>query len=171
MGGEYNVVTEANETWLTPPEIVDALNSQGGVFDLDPACPENMPWRTAVKMLTKIDDGFSAEWKGEVWLNPPYGRETQRWIKRLADYNNGIALIFTRTSCKWFHKYVLDKALSLFLFDYRLRFCHEDGTVGKASSPAPSCLVAYGERSRDRLLRAVAQNKTPLTGTIINLAQ
>jgi hypothetical protein len=62
-------------TWLTPPEIVQAL----GPFDLDPCAPWYMPWRTAPLMLTEFEDGLSYPWKGNVWLNPPYGPQTGAW--------------------------------------------------------------------------------------------
>jgi hypothetical protein len=43
-----------SETWLTPPSWLSRL----GPFALDPCCPPDMPWRTAVKMLTEAEDGL-----------------------------------------------------------------------------------------------------------------
>lgn len=163
----YNICTAGEETWLTPPAIINALCAKHGPFDLDPACPPNMPWRTAKKMLTKDDDGLTAKWRGEVFMNPPYGKETQKWVERLSEYNNGIALIFARASCKWFHKYVLQRANTIFFFDYRLRFFNGDGELGPASAPAPSCLVIYGKKSEQRLISAVLSGK--LSGTAIKI--
>jgi len=35
--------TNTTDVWLTPPAIIEAL----GEFDLDPCCPNNLPWATA----------------------------------------------------------------------------------------------------------------------------
>ena len=40
-----------SDTYLTDPKIIKLL----GPFDLDPACPPVMPWKTAKRMLTNGD--------------------------------------------------------------------------------------------------------------------
>jgi hypothetical protein len=85
--------TTGKEDWLTPPEIVRAL----GEFYLDPATPIVRPWDTAREHYNVMHDGLRQEWFGRVWLNPPYGDKTARWMERLATHGNGIALIFART--------------------------------------------------------------------------
>lgn len=59
----FNTNTANCDTWLTPPALINAL----GEFDLDPCCPEKMPWSTAKKMLSREQngDGLTAEWSGE----------------------------------------------------------------------------------------------------------
>ena len=83
-----------NGEWLTPPYIVEAL----GEFDLDPCSPINRPWDTATRHYDEWDDGLNKPWWGRVWCNPPYGREAEMWLKKLAGHGNGIALIFARTA-------------------------------------------------------------------------
>lgn len=85
--------TGESNSWLTPPEIIAAL----GTFDLDPCACVGQPWSTAETHLYPRDDGLSAPWVGRVWLNPPYGPATARWLQRLARHGDGIALIFART--------------------------------------------------------------------------
>ncbi len=65
----FNLNTLNNDEWLTPPGLIKAL----GTFDLGPCSPRIRPWDTAIKHLTKKDDGLTHEWAGRVWLNPPYG--------------------------------------------------------------------------------------------------
>ncbi|WP_223160903.1 phage N-6-adenine-methyltransferase [Salinicola aestuarinus] len=86
------------DEWLTPPSILEALGS----FDLDPCSPVERPWDTASEHLTLHDDGLSAAWRGRVWLNPPYGRETGLWLEKLAEHGDGIALVFARTETEMF---------------------------------------------------------------------
>lgn len=135
----FNSNTENKETWLTPPHIIKAL----GVFDLDPCASINMPWETALKHYNRLDDGLKQKWQGRVWCNPPYGRQTFEWIRKLAKHGNGIALIFARTETKGFHDQIWNKADSMFFFEGRIRFHRHDGTLADSANAA-SCLVAYG---------------------------
>jgi hypothetical protein len=130
-----------NDEWLTPPEIIKVL----GPFDLDPCSPINRPWDTARKHYSILDDGLSSPWAGRVWCNPPYGKEAEVWLKKLADHGNGIALIFARTETEMFFSQVWGRASSILFIKGRLYFYYVDGTKAKANSGAPSCLVAYGQ--------------------------
>jgi hypothetical protein len=84
-------------------------------------------------------------------LNPPYGKETGRWLDRLACHGDGIALIFARTETEMFFEHVWTKANGVFFFRGRLHFHRIDGTRAKANAGAPSCLVAYGNQNQDAL--------------------
>ena len=125
----FNSNTENKEEWLTPPYILEAL----GGFDLDPCAPEFRPWDMAKVHYCKEQDGLSQKWFGRVWCNPPYGRQTFDWLKRLAEHKNGIALIFARTETKGFHSEVWRKAHSVFFFLGRLKFHYPDGAQGDAA--------------------------------------
>lgn len=140
MGGHQSARMVKDE-WLTPPAIIEAL----GPFDLDPCSPIDRPWPTAAQHFTLLDDGLKQPWHGRVWLNPPYGRETGRWLERLAEHpGGGIALIFARTETEMFFDQVWRKATALLFVRGRLHFHHVDGTRAKANAGAPSVLVAYG---------------------------
>lgn len=142
-----HVKTDGQEEWLTPPEILGAL----GHFDLDPCAPIQRPWPMADKHYTISDNGLLKVWEGRIWLNPPYGAETGKWIARLSESGDGIALTFARTETRWFHKHVWGKAHSIFFFCQRLNFYRADGTEGPNNGGAPSCLIAYGESNSEVL--------------------
>jgi len=76
IGGHQSATMRTDE-WLTPPEIVAAL----GKFDLDPCSPINRPWPTAEKHYTIEDDGLFLPWFGRVWMNPPYGKQMNHWLR------------------------------------------------------------------------------------------
>ncbi|QGJ95846.1 DNA methyltransferase [Gordonia phage EMoore] len=146
MGAHENNAT-GTDTWLTPRHVLDAL----GPFDLDPcAAPHPHRWPTAHHHLTYLDDGLSHEWFGRVWCNPPYSR-AWRWIERLADHGNGIALLFARTETLQFDDQVWQRADGLLFLRGRLTFHEEDGRRGKGNAGAPSVLVAYGRRNAEVL--------------------
>ena len=142
MKRNFNTNTEDNPEWLTPPELIKALGS----FDLDPCAviAAKRPWPTAWLHYAggAEIDGLVAPWQGRVWLNPPYGRETFKWLDRLAAHGSGIALIFARTETKGFHATVWQKAHAVFFFEGRIAFHYVNGTRGDVAN-APSCLVAY----------------------------
>lgn len=140
IGGHQGSVSGAEE-WLTPPHIIQAL----GPFDLDPCACADRPWDTAYNHYTIEQDGLSREWSGRVWLNPPYGRKTAFWLRRLADHGNGIALMFARTETAMFFESVWPKATALLFIEGRLYFYFSNGRVARANCGAPSVLIAYGE--------------------------
>lgn len=137
--GETNV-------WLTPPHLLKAL----GEFDLDPCHISNRPWDTAKKHYTAEDNGMSQKWEGRVFCNPPYGPETGKWLYKLWQHGNGIALVFARTETKAFQETVWGKADAILFIFGRLKFHRPDGSQGE-SAGAPSVLIAYGDNNVETL--------------------
>lgn len=135
---------ETNE-WYTPQHILDAL----GPFTLDPCTSERRPWNTATLHFT--DRGLERTWIGFVWCNPPYGPHAWRWLSKLAEHGNGIALIFARTETKGFFDEVWSKADALLFLRGRLKFHRHDLAATTSNAGAPSVLVAYGETAVERL--------------------
>lgn len=145
----HDRVADGKDEWLTPPEVIAAC----GPFDLDPCSPVARPWPTAAKHLTIDDDGLAAQWDpGDfVWCNPPYGRETYRWLRKLAAHpGGGIGLIFARTETAGFFGEVWSEADALLFLRGRLYFRNVDGSKSGAAG-APSVLLAYGELATRRL--------------------
>ena len=145
--GRHQSANMKKDEWLTPPEILRAL----GDFDLDPCAPICRPWDTAERHYTVLDDGLSRDWKGRVWCNPPYGREAEKWLARLAEHGNGIALLFARTETRMFFSQVWPKARGVLFIEGRLHFHHADGSRAAANAGAPSVLVAYGDANAECL--------------------
>jgi hypothetical protein len=82
--------------------IFEALGIE---FDLDPAAPAgDVPWVPARAHYSKVDDGLARPWFGRVWLNPPYGRDVDRWMRRLVGHGDGLALVFARSDTRWFSR-------------------------------------------------------------------
>lgn len=126
--------------WYTPPELFEQL---GIDFDLDPAAPSGgVTWVPARRHYSEADDGLIHPWSGRVWLNPPYGRDTGRWLDRLAEHGDGVALVYARTDTRWFHA-ALPAATAACFIAGRLSFVR--GSDGhRNTAQAPSLLLAYG---------------------------
>jgi hypothetical protein len=156
MGGHSLPNEGETNVWLTPPEIIRAL----GPFDLDPcAAPEPRPWPTAARHVTLPDDGLAKHWEGRVWLNPPYGGDTVKWMKRLAAHDHGTALIFARTETECWHRAIWPKASAVFFFHGRLFFHRPDGVVADHNAGAPSALIAYGMHDVDAIASSGLRGK------------
>ena len=148
IGGHHRAFRGATDVWLTPPELIKAL----GPFDIDPcAAPEPRPWKTAHVMWSPPTDGLAMAWGGRIWMNPPYGPQTGKWLKKLADHGNGMALIFARTETAMFFEQVWNRADAILFFAGRLFFCYPDGRKASANAGGPSCLIAYGQNKVDVL--------------------
>lgn len=148
IGGHHRPHKGASDDWLTPPDIIDAL----GPFDLDPCISVDQPWKTGQRGYDVSLDGLAQEWSGFVWLNPPYGPQTGKWLRKLADHGSGIALIFARTETKDFHGEVWERADALFFFKGRLHFHFPvSGEAADFNAGAPSVLVGYGAEACRRL--------------------
>ena len=114
-------------------------------------------------MITIRDNGLAQPWSGRVFLNPPYGSDTLKWVRRLAGCVNrrectGIVLIFVRTDTAVWHDWIFPYANGLLFLRGRLTFHTVDGKPGRTNAGAPSVLVAYGEPESDRL-RSVWESK------------
>lgn len=131
--------SKSNE-WTTPQYLFDELNEEFN-FTLDPcATDENAK---CSKYFTIEDDGLSKDWSNDVvFMNPPYGREIKKRIKKAYEESlNGatvVCLIPARTDTMYWHDFIFDKADDIRFLKGRLKFGN-----GKNSAPFPSAIVVY----------------------------
>jgi hypothetical protein len=87
------------------------------------------------------DDGLSQRWSGKVFLNPPYGRQTGRWVRKAFEESlNGVfvvCLLPARTDTRWWQDYA--KRGHVYFLRGRLRFGNAVNTA-----PFPSAIVTFG---------------------------
>ncbi len=122
--------------WETPHDLFSELDKKFH-FVLD-VC--------ANKYNTKCKDYLSIEqnsldydwkdWDGWKWMNPPYGREIGKWIRKASE-GGVVALLPARTDTKWFHDYIYGKTEIKFIKG-RLKF-----GCSKNSAPFPSMIVIF----------------------------
>lgn len=151
--GGFTHEAAASETvvWLTPPSLLQEL----GPFDLDPCAAVEQPWPSAKVHYTIHDDGLAQPWFGFVWCNPPWGvaHGVDKWLARMAEHGDGIALVPARTETNWFRDGVWSAADGA-LFTYgRMTFHYPDGAPADGAIGTPVCLVAYGPEAARRLKR------------------
>lgn len=132
--------TESAEDWITPPELMKRL----GRFDLDPCASHFQNEFYADNNYFIEEDGLQIKWDGRVWCNPPYGTKAKDFIKKMAEHNNGIVLIFARTDTQVWHKYIFPNAKGILFIEGRIKFVNKEG-IAKEPAGAASALIAYGE--------------------------
>lgn len=134
--------TSRTEEWATPQPVYDWLSRCLGPFDLDVcATAENAKCK---KFFTKADDALAKYWfdfGDKIWMNPPYGKDIGKWMKRACDTaQNGamvVCLVPARTDTRWFQDLAMT-ADEIWFIRGRLKFGD-----GKQSAPFPSCVVIY----------------------------
>ncbi|GAH83109.1 unnamed protein product, partial [marine sediment metagenome] len=80
MALQKAMVSSKTNEWETPQELFNELDSEFH-FTLDPcATKENTKCK---RYYTKNDDGLAYSWADEiVFMNPPYGGHTGKWIQK-----------------------------------------------------------------------------------------
>ena len=140
--------TSNKNYWETPREFFGKLNREFN-FELDVA--SNGDNAKCERYFTELENGLEQDWRGNVFCNPPYGREIGDWVKKAYDESlvntNGVIvlLIPARTDTRYWHDYIFNKASEIRFLKGRLKF--ELNGVSKQSAPFPSAVVIY--RSND----------------------
>lgn len=122
--------TSARGDWKTPKAVYQTLDAEFG-FDYDP-CPTK-----------PTKNGLLTDWGGCNFVNPPYGTEIGKWIKKgYEEYLKGKIVVFlipSRTDTRWWHEYIM-KATEIRFIKGRLRFDDQ-----KNSAPFPSAIAIYSQ--------------------------
>jgi len=124
--------------WETPQDFFDELDKEFH-FVLDVCASKDNK-----KCDIYIDsDSLRRDWtkitKGWKWMNPPYGREIGKWIKKASEERKVVALIPARTDTKYFHEFIYKKKNTEIRFiKGRLKF-----SGSKSSAPFPSMIVIF----------------------------
>jgi phage N-6-adenine-methyltransferase len=90
--------------WSTPDSIWLPLAKEFK-FTLDVcATPDNARCK---RFFTLANDGLKQQWQGVCWMNPPYGQQIKRWVRKAFDAaKNGatvVCLLPARTNTSYWH--------------------------------------------------------------------
>lgn len=127
--------------WATPQKFFDEMNAKYGPFETD-VCADASNAK-CVSFYDQYIDGLSIPWSGKNWMNPPYGREIGKWIKKAYEESlrgcDVVALLPARTDTKWFHNYIYNKpTVDCTFIRGRLKF-----GGAKHAAPFPSMIVVF----------------------------
>jgi phage N-6-adenine-methyltransferase len=122
------------DNWSTPQDIFDELHKEFNFKTDVCASAEN---HKCEHYFNEYIDGLSVPWSKSNWMNPPYGREIGKWVKKASENPLTVCLLPARTDTRWFHDYIYNKAEIRFIKG-RLKFGDS-----KNSAPFPSMIVVF----------------------------
>jgi phage N-6-adenine-methyltransferase len=150
MAMNAGMYTSVTGEWATPQDLFDRLNEQYGPFTLDP-CSSDFNAK-CFDHFTEVEDGLAQPWSGNVFMNPPYGRQIVKWVAKAWESAKGGAqvccLLPARTDTAWWHDYCAKGHVEF--IRGRVKF-----GGAKGSAPFPSAVVVFrpehaAERDREK---------------------
>lgn len=131
--------SSATGEWETPQALFDELAWLVGGFTLDPcATAQNAK---CDRFFTKVENGLAQRWEGKVFVNPPYGRDIGRWVRKAYEESLKGALVVcllpARTDTRWWQDYA--RRGHVCFLRGRLKFGQ-----AKNAAPFPSAIVIFG---------------------------
>ena len=109
-GTAHVAYNSGNNEWYTPDDLIAAAREVLGGIDLDPASNKAANDRIkATSYFTSENDGLQKEWRGSVWMNPPYSQPEGGFFadKLKAEVEAGrvtaaLVLVNNATETQWF---------------------------------------------------------------------
>ena len=125
--------------WETPIEFFEKYD---GIFhfDLDVCATEQN--KKCKAYFSKEQNGLIQKWHGKCWMNPPYGKEISKWMKKAfesvmnEDAELVCCLVPARTDTAWWHDYAMMGEITF--IRGRLKF-----GGSKNGAPFPSAVVVF----------------------------
>jgi len=115
--------------WYTPRKYCVAAKTVMGGIDLDPASTKTSNDVVgADKFFTRADDGLRHQWRGRIWMNPPYASDligkfvhhfVGEWKARRI--KAGMVLVNNATETRWFSE-LASNASAICFPSGRIRF-------------------------------------------------
>lgn len=132
--------------WYTPSKYIEAARTAMGSIDLDPAsCELAQETVQAGQYFTIDDNGLTKEWRGNVWLNPPYSKESvglfaAKLVEETANLSQAVVLVNNATDTHWFHE-IASVSTAICLVRGRIKFY--DKTGKPANTPVQGQVFVY----------------------------
>lgn len=131
--------SSATDQWATPQQF---FNDWAKLFPFTVDVCADATNAKCPRFFDLEADGLAQDWAPETcWMNPPYGREIGRWVKKAYEESlkgaTVVCLLPARTDTAWWHDYVIPHAQVAFIRG-RIKFGD-----AKAGAPFPSAVAVF----------------------------
>ncbi len=147
-GLRYRDEADPRQVQFTPSYILEPVREWLGGIDLDPCTTSDNP-TGAREFYAPPQDGAVMPWTlGSVFVNPPYGKARERWVRRCVQAaQNGstvVLLIPAHTDTSIFHL-ALETATWVVFIKGRVKFGVLRPNRRQAAASHPSALIGWGD--------------------------
>lgn len=134
--------SSAKADWKTPPELFAKLNAHY-MFETDVCASADNA--LCDRYFTKEQDGLAQKWEGCCWMNPPYGRDIAKWMRKAhqsgLDGATVVCLVPARTDTAWWHDYAMKGKVTFLRGRLKFGGC-------KDNAPFPSAIVVFDKEAK-----------------------
>ena len=131
----FVINNSGNTEWYTPKQYIASARKVMGSIDLDPASSKQAQTIVNATLYYDINvNGLTKEWKGNIWLNPPYSN-VKLFVDKLLDstFDQAIVLVNNATETEWFAR-LAERASAMVFHLGRIRFATPE-SEGEGTTP------------------------------------
>jgi phage N-6-adenine-methyltransferase len=141
--GANNEFSSKKVEYSTPLSLFNPLKEE---FDLQIDVCANKENYKCDTYFTEEIDGLKQEWKGNCWMNPPFSRSLNKWVKKAHDdaLKHGgtkVCLVPVRANTKWWEEVVKDAEIRFIIGE--VNFNDEDRGLW-----LPMCILIFGDKAK-----------------------
>lgn len=130
-----NLYTSGKQDWETPQALFQKLDKE---FHFEWDVCANSENAKCSNYYSIEQDGLLQSWHGICWMNPPYGKDISKWVKKAYESDAiVVCLLPVRSDTKWWHQWVMKGEIRF--LTKRLKF---KGSSNMATFP--SAIVIFG---------------------------
>ena len=129
--------------YSTPIKIVKPLIDEFGLTRDVCASSEN---HKLPDYWTKQDNALSKNWKGNCWINPPFSRDLNKWVRKACNETTlfggtKVCLIPVRSNTKWWAEVSIKSEIRF--INGEVNFNNEERGLW-----LPMCIIIFGEQAK-----------------------
>ena len=131
--------SSSTDQWSTPQHF---FNDWAKLFPFTVDVCADASNAKCARYFDREVDGLTQDWApATCWMNPPYGREIGRWVRKAYEESQKgatvVCLLPARTDTAWWHDYVIEHAQVAFIRG-RIKFGD-----AKSGAPFPSAVAVF----------------------------
>tara|TARA_R110000824_G_scaffold300375_1_gene488399 strand:- start:163 stop:657 length:495 start_codon:yes stop_codon:yes gene_type:complete len=141
--GQERIGKSNSIEYSTPIEIVKPLIDEFGLTKDVCASSENYK---LPNYWTKEDDALKKDWKGNCWMNPPFSRELNKWVRKACSETTRfggtkVCLVPVRSNTKWWAEVSIKSEIRF--INGEVNFNNEERGLW-----LPMCIIIFGEQAK-----------------------